>query len=86
MNEIIAQSVWDTHYAIACSDDANLSAWNTDVYKTSRRLVIATIRQVYGLSALKAQRVYDTLIDCGESVAWCVEYVQDNKRSNVYSR
>lgn len=74
----IAQLVWNAHYAIACSDDPNLSTWDTDVYKTSRRLVLNTLRQVYSLSEYDAQRVYETLVECGDPVAWCVESVRQN--------
>lgn len=77
----VAQTVWNAHYAVACCDDANVCAWNTDTYKASRRLVIITIRQVYGLSALKAQRVYDALVETNDSVAWCVERVASTRRS-----
>lgn len=76
----IAQTVWNAHYAIACSNDPNVCSWDTPVYKASRRLVLVTLRQVYGLSALKAQRVYDTLVETGDPVAWCVESVQSNGR------
>jgi hypothetical protein len=74
----IAQAVWDTHYTIACSDDANLSAWDTPVYVTSRMLVLSTIAQVYSLSAVAAQRVYDVLVETGDSVRWCVDSVREN--------
>jgi hypothetical protein len=72
----VAQNVWNTHYAIACCDDADVSAWNSDVYKASRRLVLNTLRQVYGLTEYMAQRVYNTLVETGDSVAWCVESVR----------
>jgi len=85
-SEDLAQLAWDTHFAVACSDDAQISTWDTRTYKASQALLLATLRQVYGLSALKAWRVYDVLIDSGESVAYAVEYVRQNRRSNAYTK
>lgn len=82
----IAQAAWNTHYMIACSDDADICSWNTPTYIASQRLLLATLRQVYGLTKLKAQRVYDVLIDSGESVAYSVAYVKANRHSTAYSR
>ena len=78
-NQEIAQKVWDAHYAIACADDTEICVSNSPVYKASRKLVIATLRTVYGLSALMADRVYNALIENGESVAWSVEYVKSTR-------
>lgn len=84
--EAAAEAAWQAHRAVAFCDDANVNAWNTPTYRASQRLLIAAIRQAYGLSALKAQRVYDVLIDCYESVAYCAEYVKANRESTAYSR
>lgn len=81
----IAQTAWNTHYAIACSDDYQISTWTSPVYQASQRLLLATLRQVYGLTKLKAQRVYDVLVDSGESVAYSVEYVKTHRRSTAYT-
>lgn len=82
----IAQAAWNTHHMIACSDDTDICSWNAPTYMASQRLLLATLRQVYGLTKLKAQRVYDVLIDSGESVAYSVEYVKANRYSTAYSK
>lgn len=82
----IAQRAWDSHFAIACSDDSTVNRFDSPVYRASQRMLLTSIRQAYGLTALKAQRVYDTLIDFGESVVWSVEYVKTHRESGAYSR
>jgi hypothetical protein len=67
-NAVLAQRVWETHYAIACCEDSNLSGWDTDVYQGSRNLVLATLRQVYSLSDSETQRVYEILVETGDPV------------------
>lgn len=81
-----AELAWQTHKRVAYSDDANVCVSDSPIYKASRALLLASIRQAYGLSALKAQRVYDVLIDCGASVTYCVEYVKTHRESTAYSR
>lgn len=81
-----AELAWQTHKRIANSEDHTLARFDSATYRASQRLLLASIRQAYGLSALKAQRVYDVLIDCGESVAYCVEYVKTHRESTAYSR
>jgi hypothetical protein len=55
------------------------------VYRASQRCFIAAIRQAYGLSALKARRVYAVWVDCAEPIAYCVDYVQHHRESRLYS-
>lgn len=82
----MADQALAAHRAVAFCDDANVCAWNTPTYRASQRLLLASIRAAYGLSALKAQRVYDVWGDCGESLAYCVEYVKTHRESGAYSR
>lgn len=80
----VVQKIADTHFAIATSEDLVIAGANGDIYKNSQRLLLAAIRDVYGLSRLKAWRVYDVWIDCYESVAYCVGYVTENRESSAY--
>lgn len=82
----LAQRVWETHWAIATSENRGLSTSRQPVYDNSQRLLLAVIREVYGLSHLKARRVYDVLIDSGENVAHSVAYVRENRTSSAYTR
>ena len=82
----LAQRVWETHYALACSENHRLAGYGLPVYDNSQRLLLAVIREVYGLSHLKARRVYDVLIDSGENVADSVAYVRENRTSRAYTR
>ena len=81
----LAQSIVDDHYAIATSDDPAISDASSAMYQASRRLVTMALRQVYGLSRYHARRVYDTWIETGEPVAWCVAYVAAHPTSRYYS-
>jgi hypothetical protein len=84
----VCQMVANAHWAIATSENheiANGFKGIGKVYPASEKLLLATIRATYGLSALKAQRVYDVLIDCNESVSYCVDYVRNNRQSRVYT-
>jgi hypothetical protein len=75
MNEAqkIAESVLAVHKFVAYADDRAISSGNSPVYQASQRLLLASIRTAYGLSAVKALRVYDLLIDNGENVAYNVD-------------
>jgi hypothetical protein len=84
--ETIAQRAADVHWSNAFSQDDSVARYDSPVYQASQRMLLAAIRAAYNLSALKAQRVYDVWADCGESVAWCVEYVKTHRYSTAYSR
>jgi hypothetical protein len=88
MNEAqrICQRIADTHYVIAAAEDHLIAGSGLPVYDTSQRLFLAAIRQAYGLTALKAHRVYDVWVDSSEPVADCVEYVRANRVSRAYTR
>jgi hypothetical protein len=82
----VCQKAADMHYVIAFNNDHKIAGSGLPVYETSRRLFIASIRQAYGLTRLKAYRVYDVWCDCQEDIAYCVQYVKDNRESSAYSR
>lgn len=75
-----AEMAWQVHKRIAFSADDSVCVSDSPIYKASRTLLLASIRQAYGLSVLMAVRVYDTLIESGEPVSWSVEYVRSASR------
>lgn len=77
-NAKLAQKVWETHYAIACSEDSAICNGDSPVYQGSQKLLLATLQTVYSLTEAQAWRVYDALIESDESVAHTVWYLADN--------
>jgi hypothetical protein len=82
----LCQQIADNHGSIAFSDDHRISSGHLPLYRNSQRLFISAIRMAYGLTALKAQRVYDIWSDCQENIDYCVTYVKTNRESRAYSR
>lgn len=84
--EQTVQEIANAYLCVAFNESSSVASSQRPVYRSMQRALIAAIRQVYGLSALKANRVYDVLIDCTESIDYCVRYVKEHKSSNAYSR
>jgi hypothetical protein len=90
--QLAAEALWTA----ATSDDPGISgSWNAS-YKALERAFVLSVRAVYGLSALKANRVRDLLAELGPDdgavgtsgwgVASYVEYVKTNRESSAYTR
>jgi hypothetical protein len=74
----VCQQIADAYKAVAYAEDHKISDGRGDIYRQMKRAMLTAIRQVYGLSPLLANRVYDVMIDSGEDVAYCVRYVKAN--------
>lgn len=69
----LAEQVERTHYAVATSDDPNVSHGGWPVYQHSQGLFLAAIKAAY--PDLDAEEVYDVWLDCMEPVAHCARVV-----------
>ena len=81
------QAIADAYKSVAYSESTRVARSDMPVYRTMRAAMLTAIREVYSLSPVKAWRVYDVMIDSGEDVAWCVQFVKNNPGrhdSNAY--
>lgn len=74
----VCQAIADAYKAVAYAENHKVSDGRGAMYRTARAAMLTAIRQVYGLSPLITNRVYDVMIDSGEDVAYCVKYVKAN--------
>lgn len=83
-NRALVEKLMGAHMAIAASWDGNVAGsgvpgYPMPIYDNSQRMVIAAIRYVYGMTRLKAMRVYCFTIDNGESVRYNVDLVREGE-------
>ena len=73
--EILARA----SYAVACMEDRTYSQWDTVVYQAARLALRAAIVQTY--PGMDVDRVIMMWADCGESIAYCVEWINNDTRA-----
>jgi hypothetical protein len=88
----IAESLWN----VATSDNHSLASSRSTVYRHLEIALIGALREVYGLSELKARRVRDQLAEygpddslrgtTGRGINSYVQFVKANRQSFSYDR
>ncbi len=58
----LCQQIADVHYAVSCAENFRIAQYNMPVYLASRKLLLTTIREVYGLTAYMAGEVYEDMV------------------------
>lgn len=67
LNEVhTTQLLWDAYWSVATSNSVRHADGQGRVYKAARNAVKAAIETTYEMSALKAERVIQHMIDTGE--------------------
>jgi len=66
------------HYAVATSEDRNISNGDSLVYLASRGAFTAAVVAAY--PDLPTAEIMDVWLDCNESVAYCANYVRQQLR------
>lgn len=77
--EDFAELCANMHLAVATSNNDAICTYDTEIYKTSKNLLIEAIRAVY--PNLPASEIYDVWVDCGESIEYCANVVRWHRRS-----
>ncbi len=72
--EILARA----SYAVACMEDRSYSQYDSVVYQAARLALRAAIVQTY--PGMDVEKIIDMWIDCGESIAYCVDYINRQAR------
>ncbi|HET9865738.1 MAG TPA: hypothetical protein VFQ06_00495 [Nitrospira sp.] len=67
------------HYANATSNDPERSFYQGEIYKASKRALIGAIQAAY--PDVDVDDVYELWVDCGECIAYCVEYLRTQRRA-----
>ena len=67
----VAESLAKVAYQVACHNDNEVSHYQSGVYKSTHEMLKQAIRAAYPY--LDTERIYDTWIDCGESIADCAK-------------
>lgn len=81
------QHIVNAYYSCAHSYNNDFAWSRSPIYTTMHRAAVLAIRETYGLSALKAERVLDVITDTGEyDVTRAVGYVRAYRASRAYSR
>lgn len=80
----VVETIWAAYYAAATSESNRVASSRGMTYTAMRRAFLASVREVYELSPLKAQRVYDVLLDGGGTVQDAVIYVRTHRTSSAY--
>ena len=90
--QLAAEALWQA----ATSNNVAVARYDSATYRALERAFTASVREVYGLSALKARRVLNLLEELGPNdgangtsgwgVQSYVQYARDNRTSSAYDR
>lgn len=72
----MAEQAFTLYYGIACSEDREISFYESKVYRGAYDMLRGLVELAY--PQLEAERVIDVAIDCGESIAYCAAVVEDS--------
>jgi len=73
----VVEALARASYATACADEAGLSSGWGVPYMAARMALKAAI--VHTWPGIDVGRVIDVWIDCGETIAYCVNYVRTQR-------
>jgi hypothetical protein len=66
------------HYGNATNNDPRIAAYDSPVYMASKTALKTAIKATY--PDMDVEAVYDTWIDCGESIFYCVDFLRQQAR------
>jgi hypothetical protein len=70
----VVEALARASYAIATAEDKGLSFYQGTVYRAARIALKAAI--VHAYPGVKPNEVEAVWIDCGETIAWCVDHIR----------
>ena len=71
-NQALAETIWLAFCSAASSDDHRIALWNSAIYRSLERALVAAIAVAWDLSVPRARKVRDALFHNGEDVAYNV--------------
>jgi hypothetical protein len=69
------EMVANFHKRVANSDNQEISVYSSAIYRTSRSLLFHAIEAAYPNT--DSYDIYTVWVDSGESIAYCVKYLQE---------
>lgn len=78
----IAEKLAKLAYRVACHEDGEVSHYQSGVYKDTHGMLKLAIRAAY--PHLDTEGIYDTWIDCTESIAYCANFVNSGDYRDWY--
>lgn len=74
----IAESALRYYSDVAFSNDVEVAFYNSPVYKSANKALLAAIKLAY--PHMDAKRIYLVWVDCNESIRECVAHIRSQNR------